>query len=179
MKTPMPFKLLDWIDDNREHLRPPVCNKQLFPAGDFIVHRFAAGHISGATEASLIRPFSPSVSVTAGGVGLCIDDLLAYAKFHLGDGTAPSGDRLLGTDEETGLPVYVRSGRFGSYVQLGEAGGKEKPRTGSLLKSMQPSEMTLADALKMLSLPRASPSAMRCSACLRSSNAYSPSSSGE
>jgi len=67
---------------------------------------------------------------------------------------APSGDRLLGTDEESGLPVYVRSGRFGSYVQLGEAGGKEKPRTGSLLKSMQPSEMTLADALKMLSLPR-------------------------
>ena len=37
MKTTMPFKLLDWIDDNREHLRPPVCNKQMFPAGDFIV----------------------------------------------------------------------------------------------------------------------------------------------
>jgi DNA topoisomerase I len=67
---------------------------------------------------------------------------------------APSGDRLLGTDPESALPVYVRSGRFGSYVQLGEAGGKEKPRTGSLLKSMQPSEMTLEDALKMLSLPR-------------------------
>jgi DNA topoisomerase I len=67
---------------------------------------------------------------------------------------APSGDRLLGTDPESGLPVYVRSGRFGSYVQLGEAGGKEKPRTGSLLKAMQPSEMTLDDALKMLSLPR-------------------------
>jgi 3-hydroxyanthranilate 3,4-dioxygenase len=37
MKTPMPFKLLDWIDDNREHLRPPVCNKEMFEAGDFIV----------------------------------------------------------------------------------------------------------------------------------------------
>jgi len=67
---------------------------------------------------------------------------------------APSGDRLLGSDGATGLPVYVRSGRFGSYVQLGEAGGKEKPRTGSLLKSMKPSEMTLDDALMMLSLPR-------------------------
>ena len=37
MKLTMPFKLLDWIDDNREHLKPPVCNKQMFEAGDFIV----------------------------------------------------------------------------------------------------------------------------------------------
>lgn len=67
---------------------------------------------------------------------------------------APSGDRDLGVDPETGLPVYVRSGRFGSYVQLGEAGGKEKPRTGSLLTSMVPAEIDLQDALRMLSLPR-------------------------
>jgi DNA topoisomerase-1 len=67
---------------------------------------------------------------------------------------APSGDRLLGTDPESELPVYVRTGRFGAYVQLGEAGGKEKPRTGSLLKSMTPASMTLEEALKMLSLPR-------------------------
>ena len=35
------------------------------------------------------------MSVTAGGVGLCITDLLAYAKFHLGDGTAANGERVL------------------------------------------------------------------------------------
>ena len=37
MKTTMPFKLLDWIDDNREYLKPPVCNKQMFESGDFII----------------------------------------------------------------------------------------------------------------------------------------------
>ncbi len=30
MSLTKPFKLLDWIDDNREHLKPPVCNKQMF-----------------------------------------------------------------------------------------------------------------------------------------------------
>ena len=37
MKVTLPFKLLDWIDDNREHLKPPVCNKQMFADGGFIV----------------------------------------------------------------------------------------------------------------------------------------------
>ena len=69
---------------------------------------------------------------------------------------APSGDRELGTDPETGLTVYLRNGRFGSYLQLGEAGGeaKEKPRTTSLLSSMSADTLTLEDALKALSLPR-------------------------
>ena len=64
-------------------------------AGDFIVNRFAAGHATRDGKPSLNRPFSPSVSVTAGGVGLCMTDLMAYARFHLGDGTAPNGDRVL------------------------------------------------------------------------------------
>jgi 3-hydroxyanthranilate 3,4-dioxygenase len=37
MSLTKPFKLLDRIDDNREHLKPPVCNKQMFDDGDFIV----------------------------------------------------------------------------------------------------------------------------------------------
>jgi CubicO group peptidase (beta-lactamase class C family) len=65
-------------------------------AGEFIVNRFAAGHANrGDAPPALQRPFSPSVSVTAGGLGVCITDLLAYAKFHLGDGTAANGDRVL------------------------------------------------------------------------------------
>ena len=94
-------------------------------AGEFIVNRFAAGHSVKGDTAVLQRPFSPSVSVTAGGVGLCITDLLNYAKFHLGDGTGPNGDRLLskaslelmrttqlhkqGTDDDIGIAWHLRN----------------------------------------------------------------------
>jgi 3-hydroxyanthranilate 3,4-dioxygenase len=37
VKLTMPFKLLDWIDDHREHLKPPVCNKEMFADSGFIV----------------------------------------------------------------------------------------------------------------------------------------------
>jgi CubicO group peptidase (beta-lactamase class C family) len=65
-------------------------------AGEFITHRFALGHSRrDDTPPTLQRPFSPSTSVTAGGVGLCITDLLTYAAFHLGDGTSSRGERVL------------------------------------------------------------------------------------
>lgn len=67
---------------------------------------------------------------------------------------APSTDRELGTDPDSGQPVYLRRGRFGAYVQLGEAGGKNKPRTSSLLRSMEFDQVTLDEALRLLSLPR-------------------------
>src|SRR5688500_13410918 len=64
-------------------------------AGDFITQRFAAGHSTRNGTTALLRPFTPSSSVTAGGVGLCMTDLLAYARFHMGDGTAANGERVL------------------------------------------------------------------------------------
>ncbi|MEZ4252317.1 MAG: type I DNA topoisomerase [Polyangiales bacterium] len=68
---------------------------------------------------------------------------------------APSGDRSLGTDPETGLQVVLKNGRFGAYVQLGEPQGKkDKPKTASLFKSMSPETVTLAQALQILALPR-------------------------
>src|SRR5215831_14025727 len=63
--------------------------------GEFIVQRFAAGHLVRNGAPTLQRPFVPSSSVTAGGVGLCITDLLAYARFHMGDGTSESGEHVL------------------------------------------------------------------------------------
>jgi DNA topoisomerase I len=49
----------------------------------------------------------------------------------------------------------LKVGPYGPYVQLGEdEGGKKKPKRASLLKGMNPDEMTLDVALQLLSLPR-------------------------
>jgi DNA topoisomerase-1 len=69
---------------------------------------------------------------------------------------APSGDRELGDDPETGLTVLARAGRYGPYVQLGEMveGSKQKPRTSSLFATMALDTIGLDDALRLLTLPR-------------------------
>ena len=66
-----------------------------------------------------------------------------------------SSDRVVGTEEATGLPIVVKAGRYGPYVQVGGADDVDgKPRTASLLATMDPASLTVADALKVLSLPR-------------------------
>ena len=68
---------------------------------------------------------------------------------------APSSDRVLGTDPESGQPVQVKAGRFGPYVQLGElVDGGPKPRTSSLFASMSPATLTFEQALELLRIPR-------------------------
>jgi len=85
---------------------------------------------------------------------------------------APSGERELGTDPQTGLEVIAKSGRFGPYitevfpeepVELDDKGEPKKkrkkkdapkPKTASLLSTMTLDTITIDDALKLLSLPR-------------------------
>jgi DNA topoisomerase-1 len=71
-----------------------------------------------------------------------------------GDGTGEIGTKKLGEDPKTGLEVTLRSGRFGPYVQLGEAVDGEKPKRASLQKGMTPDDVDLDRALALLSLPR-------------------------
>jgi len=62
-------------------------------------------------------------------------------------------DEPLGHCPETGKPVYLKTGRFGPYVQLGAADDKEK-KNASLPKGMPAEEVDVETALKLLSLPR-------------------------
>ncbi|MBR4324967.1 MAG: type I DNA topoisomerase [Bacteroidales bacterium] len=65
-----------------------------------------------------------------------------------------TGGKLLGTDPATGKNVYARVGRFGPMVQLGDNEGNDKPRYASIIKPVTIDNITLAQALKLLELPR-------------------------
>ncbi|MBL1093562.1 type I DNA topoisomerase [Streptomyces sp. NPDC001739] len=90
---------------------------------------------------------------------LAPDELtVAYAEELL---AKPSGDFELGMDPESGHQIVAKDGRYGPYVTevLPEGTPKTgknavKPRTASLFKSMSLDTVTLADALKLMSLPR-------------------------
>jgi DNA topoisomerase-1 len=69
-------------------------------------------------------------------------------------GAEGSPDKKLGADPVTGLEVTLRSGRFGPYLQLGEAVNGEKPKRSGLPKGLSADDIDLDRALGLLALPR-------------------------
>ncbi|MGF1605796.1 MAG: type I DNA topoisomerase [Rhodothalassiaceae bacterium] len=66
---------------------------------------------------------------------------------------AVEGDKVLGSDPDSGLEVKLKSGRFGPYVER-PATDDGKPDRASVPKDWSPADLTLQAALKLLSLPR-------------------------
>jgi len=67
---------------------------------------------------------------------------------------ASAGQQPLGICPQTNKPVYLKVGRYGPYVQLGDQSDGQKPHSVGLLKGMRPEDVTLEVALKLLSMPR-------------------------
>jgi DNA topoisomerase-1 len=63
------------------------------------------------------------------------------------------GERELGTDPVTGLPVFARMGRYGPMVQLGMIDDEQKPHFAALKKDQSIETITLEEALDLFKLP--------------------------
>ncbi|EMI21512.1 DNA topoisomerase I [Rhodopirellula maiorica SM1] len=84
--------------------------------------------------------------------GLAPDEIDLPKALHLLEQSQVE-DEPIGTHPETGKPIYVKVGRFGAYIQLGENDDEEK-RNQSLLRGMEVADLTLEMACKLLTLPR-------------------------
>lgn len=83
-----------------------------------------------------------------------------YKDFHVtvedvaANAERASGQRLLGIDPESGKNVYVRLGRFGAMVQIGEATDEEKPKFASLQGDQTMGSITYEEAMDLFKLPK-------------------------
>jgi len=81
----------------RELLFVPLgMTRSCFSAGEAITHRVAVGHVIVDEKPTVARPWAfPRAATPVGGIVSTANDLMRYARFHLGDGRAPDGARLL------------------------------------------------------------------------------------
>ncbi|QMU66090.1 MAG: type I DNA topoisomerase [Flavobacteriaceae bacterium] len=83
-----------------------------------------------------------------------------YKDFHVtvedvsANAERAKGERLLGVDPESGKNVYVRLGRYGAMVQIGEVTNEEKPKFAGLQGEQTMNTITLEEALELFQLPK-------------------------
>jgi len=83
-----------------------------------------------------------------------------YGPFHkkvtetLESREKAKGEKLLGVDPASGKNVFVKIGRFGSMVQIGDSDSEEKPRFAGLRKGQSIENISLEEALKLFEFPR-------------------------
>lgn len=114
-------------------LEPLGLKETLYFRDEIMTRRFAVGHAlkEGDTTARVSRPWGMTRGGNpAGGASATARDQLAWARFHLGDGTAPDGTRLLRPELLARMQeptAEMRGSALGDAVgiswMLGETGG--------------------------------------------------------
>jgi DNA topoisomerase-1 len=148
-------------DNSWPGLRPLVENEPeiAYPAIPLGTHP-----VTGVPVVVRIGRFGPYVQLGEGEDAVNVSvpeetppaDLTLDAALQLVQSRA-NGPTTVGIDPASGLPIYLMSGRYGPYVQLGETpekGSGERPKRASLTSGDDPSAMTAERALALLSLPR-------------------------
>lgn len=154
----------EWLPYLRQFFNGPEGLGDLVQKGEAEIDPREAStvRLEGLPARVRIGKFGPFVETEENG---------ATVTASLPDGTAPGdlttdqverlvrakteGPDVLGTDPATGKPVLMMEGRFGPYVQLGQATDDEKkPKRASLPKGVSPADVSIEAALRWLSLPR-------------------------
>jgi DNA topoisomerase-1 len=139
---------------------------KLFPTNiAMVVNDFLVEHFSDITDFSFTSEIEQEFDEIATGKlewKKMIDNF--YKPFHKKVKTTEQVERSsagknkeLGIDPKTGKKVYVKLGRFGAYVQVGENpddNGGEKPKFASLRPGQFIENITLEDALELMKMPR-------------------------
>lgn len=143
-------------------------NNKLFPTNTaMIVNDFLVEHFPDITNYSFTAEIEQEFDEIASGK-LGWQKMLSgfYKPFHktvvktelVERSSVQNKSKELGVDPKTGKNVYVKLGKFGAYIQIGENpddNGGEKPKFASLRPGQFIENITLADALELLKMPRA------------------------
>lgn len=135
---------------------------KLFPTDiGMVTNDFLVTHFSGILDVHFTAKIEKQFDEIAEGSSewnKMIEDF--YGPFHKAvkdtesiAGKA-SGKRQLGTDPQSGKPVFALVGRYGPMIQIGEAEDEEKPRFSSLQKEQSIQSISLEEALSLFKLPR-------------------------
>ncbi len=135
------------VDEGLETIDARQVSTLDFPQWDPFVVRvgkygpYVEGEIDGEREtASLPENLAPGDVTTEK-----LQDILEESS---------AGDREMGMHPEEEMPIYLKSGPYGPYVQLGEDDQSGRPKRVSLPKGMKPEDVDEDIALQLINLPR-------------------------
>jgi len=154
------------VSKNQETEITGAEKNKLFPTNiAMVVNDFLVDHFPDITDYSFTSEIEQEFDEIATGKlewHKMLDNF--YTPFHkkvkkteLVERSSASKNRELGVDPKSGKNVYVKLGKFGAYIQIGENpddNGGEKPKFASLRPGQFIENITLEDALELLKMPR-------------------------